>query len=414
MNARAFEIRVETSVLSDLKNRLAKTRWPEQEASGWESGTDLSYLQQLVAYWKDDYDWRKAEAELNQLPHYKVEIEGIGIHFVHQPGKGPNPLPIILTHGWPDSFIRFKDIIPMLADPVAFGAEARDSFDVVVPSMPGFGFSDKPEKTGTLFQINNLWAELMSKVLGYERFAAHGGDWGSIVTEQLARSHGHAVIGIHLTDVPFIHTFQKPDDLSAAEQEYLSSMQKWQKEQGAYAMIQGTRPQTLAAGLNDSPAALAAWIIEKFQAMNDCGGDLDNCFGRDRLLTNLMLYWVTESIASSFLPYYNVVNAGPTTWMSEKLKEWVGSKEVPAAFALFPRDNTHPPREWAERFFNVQRWTKIARGAHFTAMEEPELLAEDLRAFFRPLRESSHHYSPRFQEVDGGDLKEYRRPPGSS
>jgi pimeloyl-ACP methyl ester carboxylesterase len=386
MGVQPFEIRVSKSVLSDLKERLASTRWPDQGESGWESGTDVSYLKHLVAYWKDEYDWRKEEAELNKLPHYKVDIDGIGIHFVHERGKGSNPLPIILTHGWPDSFLRFKEIIPMLADPETFGADAEDSFDVVVPSMPGFAFSDKPEKSGQLFQINNLWAELMTTILGYERFAAHGGDWGSIITEQLARSHSSAVIGIHLTDVPFIHTFQKPDDLSAAEQEYLAGMEKWQKEQGAYAMIQGTRPQTIAAGLNDSPAALAAWIIEKFQAMNDCEGDVDKCFGRDKLLTNLMLYWVTESIASSFLPYYNVLNAGPTTWITEKLKDWTGSKEVPAAFAMFPRDNSHTPREWAERFFNVQRWTKMARGAHFTAMEEPELLAEDLRAFFRPLR----------------------------
>jgi microsomal epoxide hydrolase len=388
MEVQPFEIRVAESVLSDLKTRLARTRWPDQGESGWESGTDLQYLKQLVAYWKDEYDWQKEEAELNKLPHYKVDIDGIGIHFVHERGKGPNPLAIILTHGWPDSFIRFKEIIPMLADPEAFGADAEDSFDVVVPSMPGFAFSDKPEKNGQLFQINNLWAELMTTILGYERFAAHGGDWGSIITEQLARSHSHAVIGIHLTDVPFIHTFQKPNDLSAAEQEYLASMQKWQMEQGAYAMIQGTRPQTLAAGLNDSPTALAAWIIEKFQTMNDCEGDVDSCFGRDKLLTNIMLYWVTESIASSFLPYYNVIHAGPTTWITEKLKEWTGSREVPAAFALFPRDNSHLPREWAERFFNVLRWTEMARGAHFTAMEEPELLAEDLRAFFRPLRKS--------------------------
>lgn len=274
----------------------------------------------------------------------------------------------------------------MLTDPAAYGADPDDSFDVVVPSLPGYAFSTRPKGVGDIFHINNLWADLMTKALGYKHFGAHGGDWGGIINEHLARSHGNLVVGIHMTDVPFTHVFQKPHDLSDAEQKYLNDNQQWQMTQGAYNMIQSTRPQTLAAGLNDSPVGLAAWFIEKFQSMNDCNGDLEKCFTKDELITNIMLYWVTETISSSILLYHDIMSASAFTWIGEKVKEWTGSSKVPAAFALFPKDNTHPPREWAERFFNVQRWTKMKSGAHFTAMEEPTLLAEDIRSFFRPLR----------------------------
>jgi microsomal epoxide hydrolase len=231
----------------------------------------------------------------------------------------------------------------------------------------------------------------MTRELGYERYAAHGGDWGSTVTERIARNHPASVVGIHLTDVPFTHTFTRPDELSPAEAEYLAGVEAFQTRDGAYAMIQGHRPQTLADGLNDSPAGLAAWLVQFFQRWSDCDGDLDKRFSKDELLTNVMIYWATGTISSSFLPYYDVLHAGAARWAIEKARDWVGSSKVPAGFAMFPKDVSHPPRAWAERFFRVERWTQMPRGGHFAALEEPELLAEDIRAFFRPLRAAVLH-----------------------
>jgi pimeloyl-ACP methyl ester carboxylesterase len=386
MKTEKFAIDVPQEQLTDLIDRLNHTRWPdEMPDSGWDYGTNLSYLKQLIDYWKNDYDWRKQEARLNTFAQFKANIHGVDIHYIHERGKGSRPLPIILTHGWPDSFLRFEKIIPLLTDPGSHGANPDDAFDVVVPSIPGYGFSGVPPRSETLFQVHAIWAKLMTEVLGYERFVAHGGDWGSLITEHLGRSHSKSVAAIHLTDVPFLHLFQKPDDPTPAEQKYFEAMEKWQMTEGAYAMIQGTRPQTLSAGLNDSPTGLAAWIVERFQILGDHNGNIENSFTKDELLTNISLYWFTESITSSFLPYYNIVNAGPLTWIGEKVKEWTGSSGVPAGFAFFPKENG-PPREWAERFFNVHRWTQLPRGGHFGAMEHPELLAEDLRSFFREFR----------------------------
>jgi pimeloyl-ACP methyl ester carboxylesterase len=228
----------------------------------------------------------------------------------------------------------------------------------------------------------------MTNVLGYPRFFAHGGDWGSTITEFLARDHNDAVAGIHLTDVPFFHSFQKPDDPSKAEQKYLEAIAKFPQTQGAYALVQGSEPQVVAAGLNDSPVGLASWIVEKFRRWSDCDGDVERAFTKDELPANITLYWVTSTINSSFLPYYDVAQASAMTWIKQKLKEWTGSSDVPAAFALFPKDLSQPPREWAERFFNVQRWTEMKHGGHFAALEETETLAADIREFFRPLRAS--------------------------
>ncbi|HEV2679530.1 MAG TPA: alpha/beta hydrolase [Rhodanobacter sp.] len=291
------------------------------------------------------------------------------------------------THPRLSGFVpAFPKLIPLLTNPVAHGADPGDAFHVVVPSLPGYAFSDKLAKSGTIFDVGNLWHKLMTKELGYERFGAHGGDWGSTVTEHLGRSHSASVIGIHLTDVPFWHAFQKPKDLSPAEGKFLDRSQQFRMQEGAYAMIQGTLPQTLADSLNDSPAGLAAWIVEKFQRWSDCDGDVEKRFTKDELLTNVMIYWATQTVGSSFLPYYDLMHAGASKWIIEKAKEWVGSSNVPTGFALFPKDLTSPPRDWAQRFFNIQRWTEMPKGGHFAAMEEPELLAEDIRAFFRPLR----------------------------
>jgi len=385
---RAFKIDIPEDVLSDLRRRLKNTRWSYQiDGTGWDAGTDVDYLKDLLDYWQNGYDWRKHERALNQFAHFKTEVDDIGIHFVHVRGKGPNPFPLILTHGYPDSFYRFSKIIPMLTDPESFGGHADDAFDVVVPDLPGYGFSDKPTDHGTIFHVSDLWARLMTDELGYRRFGAHGGDWGSTVTEQLARSHPKSVAAIHLTDVPFGHIMQKPADLSAAEKAFLERNEKWVPTEGSYALIQSSKPQSLAHGLNDSPAGLASWIVEKFRAWSDCHGEIESRFSKDEILTQVMIYWTTESIGTSFLPYFDYANAGAMTWVKEAMKNWIGSSKVPAAFALFPKDISQPPRAWADRYFNVQRWTEMSRGGHFAAMEEPELLVADIRTWFQGFRD---------------------------
>jgi microsomal epoxide hydrolase len=384
---RPFRIDIAAQTLRDLQQRLASTRWPQHpRGMDWDAGTNLEYLRSLIDHWRDRYDWRAQETALNRFAQFTTEVDGVAIHFVHERGKGPRPFPLILTHGYPDSFYRFAKLIPMLTDPQAFGGRADDAFDVVVPDLPGYGFSGPPHKSGTIFRVNDLWAQLMTRVLGYPRFGAHGGDWGGTVTEQLARSHADAVVAIHMTDVPFGHTMRPPDDLSPDERHFLKQVSEWVQKEGAYALIQSTRPQSLALGLNDSPAGLAAWLVEKYRAWSDCGGDVESRFTKDELITAVMIYWVTGSIATSFLPYYEYASAGAITWMKEGIKQWTGSSKVPAAFAQFPRDISHPPRSWAERFFAVRRWTEMPRGGHFAAMEEPALLAEDLRAWFREFR----------------------------
>ncbi len=386
MSVEPFTIQVPQLTLVDLRLRLAAARLPRADANDWSAGMNPTYLRELIGYFRTRYDFRARELELNRLPHFKAKLDGFGVHFVHERGKGERPLPLLLTHGFPDSFLRFAKLIPRLTDPAAFGADPSDSFDVVVPSLPGYAFSDKPAKTGGAFEIGNLWHRLMYEELGYRRFGAHGGDWGALVSEQLARSHATSVVGIHLTEVPFWHAFQKPKDANAEERDFLARNAEFREREEAYVLIQGTRPQTLAHALNDSPAGLTAWIVEKFQRFSDCDGVLENCFTRDELLDNVMMYWATESIASSFLPYFDFMNAGPSRWLLEKAKELVGSSAVPAGFAIFPRDLVPPPRSWAARFFNVQRFSEMARGGHFAALEQPDLLAEEIRAFFRPLR----------------------------
>jgi microsomal epoxide hydrolase len=265
MSAEHFQINIPASEVSDLQRRLKRTRWPDELKNiGWEYGTNLSYLKELTDYWQRGYDWRAQERKLNELPHFKTTIDGQEIHFIHIKSKSPDALPIILTHGWPDSFLRFETLIPFLTAPEIIGGNKSDSFHIVIPSLPGFGFSPLSDSPVSFFNIHNLWAKLMTEVLGYDKFAAHGGDCGSTITEHLARSHSKHVIGIHLTDVPFLHTFQKPDDLSEAERKYLEEIEQYQLKENAYAMVQGTRPHTLGAGLNDSPVGLAAWILENF------------------------------------------------------------------------------------------------------------------------------------------------------
>jgi pimeloyl-ACP methyl ester carboxylesterase len=390
MNTRRFDIRVSEEALVDLHDRLLRTRWAQTvEDDGWTGGLQHSYMRSLIEYWRDTFDWREQEATINRFTHFRADVDGCDLHFIHERARTDGALPLVLTHGFPDSFLRFSKVIPMLTDPAAHGGDAADAFDVVVPSLPGFAFSAAPADTGATFRIGDLWHALMTRTLGYERFGAHGGDWGSTVTEHLARSHAASVVGIHLTDVPFWHQFKKPSDPSRAEAAFFARTDAWVPKDGAYALIQGSRPYTLAAALNDSPAGLAAWIVDKFYRWSDCDGDVETRFSKDELLTNITLYWATETIGSSFRPYYDFTNSGAMRWLAEAFKQWTGSSRVPAAFALFPKDISQPPREWAERFFNVQRWTEMPRGGHFAALEEPELLVEDIRSFFRPLRSAA-------------------------
>jgi microsomal epoxide hydrolase len=382
MAIRPFEIEVPQTNLDDLRDRLDKTRWTDEvNDAGWDYGTNLGYLQELCQYWRDDFDWREQEARLNELSHFKADVDGLGIHFVHERGKGQDPTPLLLTHGWPDSFYRFHKLIPMLTDPERFGGDPDDSFDVIAPSVPGYGFSDRPRERGLGgTQTADLFAKLMKDVLGYERFAAHGGDVGSGVTEALAGISPESLVGIHLTDVPYWHIVfgVTSEELSEVERDYFERGQEWGMREGAYAYLQSTKPQTPAYAVNDSPAGLAAWIVEKFRSWSDCDGDVERKFTKDELLTNITIYWVTETIGSSFRMYYE-----------SQTRPVAASRDVPAGVAIFPKDIVPAPREFGERAFNIERWTEMPRGGHFAAMEEPELLAGDMREFFRPLRASS-------------------------
>jgi pimeloyl-ACP methyl ester carboxylesterase len=381
MAVEKFHIQVEEKVLNDLRAKLGQVRWPEQmDGAEWEQGTELSYLQSLVAYWRDSFNWRQQEAELNRLAHFRSEVDGLSIHFIHERGVGPSPLPIILTHGWPDSFTRYQKIIPLLTDPASHGGDPIDSFDVIVPSIPGFGFSSRPKLHGVnSLQVAELWAKLMSKELGYPRFAAAGGDIGSGVTRYLAAAHPELLVGIHLTDIGILRDLLAPSgrtDLTEGELRYRSIATEWIAREGAYMSLQSTKPQTLAYGLSDSPVGLAGWIVEKFRTWSDCGGDLGRSFTKDELLTNIMIYWLTGTIGSSTRMYYENSHTLPP----------LGHIDVPTGIALFPADILLPPQESAERRLNIARWTTMPRGGHFAAMEEPELLADEIRAFFRPLR----------------------------
>jgi microsomal epoxide hydrolase len=381
MSVTHFSIQIKQEVLDDLNDRLDHFRWPDQlKNSAWERGTEKEYLRSLVSYWRNHYDWRKEEYELNRLSQFHCDVDGIDVHFVHERGKGPNPMPIILSHGWPDSFIRYKKLIPFLTDPARYGGDPNDSFDVIVPSLPGFGFSGRPVHSGfNNFSISELWAKLMTEKLGYSKFAAGGGDMGSGVTRYLALNHPELLTGIHLTDIGIIRNLlmaQNLSDLSEEELTYKKNAQEWIAQEGGYMSIQSTKPQTLAYSLSDSPVGLAAWIIDKFHAWSDCNGDLRNIFTEDELLTNIMIYWVTNTAASSTRIYYDNTHSLPP----------MGHIVVPTGIAIFPADVLIPPRGWAEQNLNTTRWTRMPRGGHFTAMEEPELMADDIRSFFRQFR----------------------------
>ena len=385
MAVNPFQIAVDQAVLDDLQARLNLTRWPDEiPGSQWDYGSNLDYMKELVEYWRSDFDWRAQERKLNAFHHFKTPVDGLNIHFIHERGSGPSPMPLVITHGWPSCFFEMTKIIPLLADPGSHGADPADAFDVVAPSLPGFGFSDASPEPGMQVQkVAGLWAKLMTENLGYPKFAAQGGDIGAGVTSRLGYAHHTQLYGIHLTSVtrptPYLGAGSRP--LTGAEQAHSAHRERWFLDEGGYNHIQGTKPQTLSYGLNDSPAGLAAWIIEKYRTWSDCHGDIESRYTKDELLTIVTIYWVTNTIGSSVRMYKE--NQSHTWELAQDEKV-----PAPSGMALFPQEIARPPREWAERSYHVRRWQEMPRGGHFAALEEPQLLAHEIREFFRPLREA--------------------------
>lgn len=372
-----FHIHVAREILTDLHERLARTRWPDElPDAGWDYGTNRTYLQQLVTYWREQYDWRAQERLLNTFPQFQTEIDGINLHFVHVKGQGPHPLPLLISHGWPGSFFEMYKIIGPLTDPASYGGDPADAFDVVVPSLPGYGFSGPTHARGiTVARMAEIFISLLHR-LGYERCAAQGGDWGSFITSTLGQSYPETILGIHLNMLP-VRALTPQDASNEDERDWQARRAQWVREESGYSHIQGTRPQTLAYALNDSPAGLAGWIVEKYRAWSDCHGDIESVFTKDELLTTIMIYWVTRTINSSTRLYYE------STHQSAAAGRRV---EVPTAVAVFPAEIPVPPRSLAQRFYNIERWTRMPAGGHFAALEQPQALVEDIRAFFRSLR----------------------------
>ncbi|MDQ3610321.1 MAG: epoxide hydrolase [Actinomycetota bacterium] len=378
-----FEVRVDEEVLSDLRARIRNTRWPDRApGAAWEQGTDLDYLDELLAYWAEGFDWRAQERWLNTFDHFRAGLDGIRVHFVHQRARTGAGTPLVLTHGWPSSFVEYLPLVPLLTDPEAHGI-AGAGFDLVIPSLPGYGFSERPARTGVTTRYTaGLWHRLM-RLLGYERYGAAGGDFGAGVATFMALDGPASMLGVHLSNLevaPYTGPGSRP--LSAAERAYLAQYERWSAEDRAYGAIQSTRPQTVGYGLNDSPAGLAAWVLEKWRSWADSHGALEATFSRDFLLTVVTLYWATQTITTSMRDYvdnrWSAATLGPTDVV-----------EVPTAVAVFDHqyiDDGSPPREWAERLYRVRRWTPMPRGGHFAPAEQPELLARDIAAFFDELR----------------------------
>ena len=378
---RPFEINVPDAVLDDLRDRLARTRLPDEiPGTAWDYGTNRAYLEELLSYWQHDFDWRAQERMLNEFDQFKTTIDGLDVHFIHQRSPHEDALPLVITHGWPGSFMEFHKMIGPLTDPTAHGGEAADAFHVVAPSIPGYGFSDKPTDRGyNPERMAEIIGKLMER-LGYDRYGTQGGDWGSIISRWQAVQHPDRVVGVHLNMVTAGPPPGVEDPQAGVPPEELARMRARQEffaDERGYSNLQGTKPQTLGFGLNDSPAGLAAWIVEKFMTWCDCGDDIESEFTKDELLTNVTIYWVTGTITSSTRIYYE---------SRYTPSQPLGYIETPVGCAIFPHEIFIPPRAWAEAAFNVTQWTEMPRGGHFAALEQPELLTDDVRAFFRELR----------------------------
>ncbi len=375
-----FHIRVDDSTLEDLGLRLSMTRFPEQiDGAGWEYGTPIAYVRELVTYWRDEYDWRAQEARLNELDHFRTRIDGQQIHFVHARSPHADALPLLIVHGWPGSVVEFLDVIPRLTDPELHGGHAEDAFHVVAPSLPGYAFSEPPRVPGwDIRRVAHAFVELMRR-LGYTRYGAQGGDWGAQIATRLAALDPEHCAALHL-NMPIAAPPPEPLPVTEEEQAGLAAMAAFQRDEGAYAQLQGTKPDTLGMALNDSPAGLLSWIVEKFRTWSDCDGDPENCFTRDQVITNVMLYWVTQTIASSARLYWETMHSGALMDPPEFVT-------VPTGVARYPKEEVlRFPRSWVEQRYNVTHWAVMPRGGHFAAMEQPELFVEDLRTFFRTVR----------------------------
>ena len=371
-----FRIEIPDAALDALRARLRATRWPDSvEDAGWDYGTDLDFMRELCAYWADGYDWRAHEAALNALPQYRAEVEGSAVHFIHQPGKGPDPLPLVITHGWPSCFYEMHKVVGPLSDPAAYGGDPADAFHVVAPSLPGYGFSDRPAVRGvSIDTVADRWAQLMQG-LGYARFGAQGGDWGAAVNTALGQRHPERLVGLHYN---MLNAPVDEASLTPEQRTWWESVKAYRAQEWGYVQLQSTKPQTPSFALNDSPAGLAAWILEKWRRWSDCEGDLLRSYTRDELCTLVSIYWLTETIGSSMRMYFE-------SFAKAIAPEGPQRVEVPVGAALFNEAN-RPPREIVEPYFNIVRFTHVDRGGHFPAMENPEGLIEEVRAFFRPLR----------------------------
>ncbi|GAA4728192.1 epoxide hydrolase [Nocardioides endophyticus] len=373
-----FRFTVPPAEIDQLRTRLRQTRWPGVASLNWELGTDETFLKRLCEYWADGFDFTAAIDAINAVPGYLAEVDGVPLHYLHVPGNGPSPLPLILTHGWPSSYVEFLDVIGPLTDPARYGGDPADAFSVVVPSIPGFGHSGfRPGLN--VASIAPLWNGLMTRVLGYESYVAQGGDWGGMITSRLGYSHAESVRAIHLNLVGLSPHPSRRTDLSDAELAWMSEMSAWQRTETGYLEIQSTKPQTLSYGLSDSPAGTAAWIVEKFRSWSDCQGDLYNVMTRDKLLTMLSVYWFTHTVETSVRIYAeerrNPWRTTPDTFVS-----------VPTGVSHYPYEQVRPPREWAERVYNVQYWQEMQRGGHFPALEDPGPFVATLRDFFSRYR----------------------------
>jgi epoxide hydrolase len=379
-----FRIEVAETELEDLRARLRGARWPERETVvDWSQGVPLDYLQELCRYWADAYDWRATEARLNALPQFRATIDGLGIHFLHVRSPHAGALPLVITHGWPGSIVEFLDAIGPLTDPPAHGGDARDAFHVVCPSLPGYGFSDKPSQPGWgIERIAAAWTALMSQ-LGYERYGAQGSDWGTSISATIAKVDPAHVAGIHLTPPLAPPDPETLDDPTERERAALASLEHSAEWDSGYSREHATRPQTIGYGLVDSPVALCAWIVEKFWAWTDCNGHPENALTRDQLLDNLMLYWLPRTGASSARLYWESI-AQVNRWISDVVDDTI---DVPTGCSIFPKELQRPSRRWAERrFVDIRHWNELARGGHFAAFEQPELFVDEVRAFFRLVR----------------------------
>jgi microsomal epoxide hydrolase len=376
----SFDIHIDDAVLDDLQARLAHARLPDQiDGTDWEYGIPVDYLRELVDYWQSEYDWRAQEASLNRFEHFRTTVDDQSIHFIHAHARRTDALPLLLVHGWPGSVVEFLDAVPRLSDPAAHGGDEADAFHVVVPSLPGYGFSEPTRTRGwDPTRIARAYIELMAR-LGYERYGAQGGDWGAQVATRIGALDPEHCVAIHL-NMPI---GRRPRDtaveLSPQEEADLADLAAFQSEESGYALLQGTKPQTVGVALNDSPAGLLAWIVEKFRTWSDCDGNPENCFTRDQLITNVMLYWLTGTITSSARLYREQRLAG----LRGERPDYV---TVPTGVARYPKEILRYPRAWVERCYNVTYWSDMPRGGHFAAMEQPELFAGDVQRFFRTIR----------------------------